>query len=1652
MQYDAYREKMKRVAGILGKIYARRFIILVALVAVILTASVMVMTRGLLVMESDCPAETTYGDKFPFRAGFVLSKTHYEHKDAGGDGWVEGKPVFPGTYSVRAWGKTSFGERNYTDTYEITVLPRDLTLTITNTNPVYGELPLVKAVGLAKGDQATCDVVLADRGAATTAAYPNLSTLRITDKKGGDRLSCYTVASPEGVTVSFRPRSLTVTVQNASKTFDDTALSYDGYEITSGTLLNGDNLVAVFRDTLIDAGTKTNTPELRIYNSGGIDVTDLYSITVKSGKLTVEKRPLIVQAGSSSFTYAGYPLDYHQYFVDQSTPLVSGHRLEVQTASTILDVGTAPNILTFTVLNRRGMEETHNYSVFVKEGTLTVTPRAVTIHTESGSLIYNGEDQSYPYVTVENGVGDEYRAVGATTRRDVGTSTNHLQVEFWRDGKNITSNYNITGYTFGTLEITPRPLSVKLDNSEKIYDGTPLKAGNFTVNPSPYTLPKGHTLTLQAKGEVTFGSAPHTYVQNSARVTDGEGKDVTQNYDISVTDGTLTVNPRPLTVSSNGNVRVYDGKPLFQNAWTIASGSLLPTHNLSATLSGVSIIDAGTAVNTFDREKTRIFDKYTKEDVSQYYDVTYSEGILEIQPRPITVTTSSGEWMYDAAEHRGDTAFEITAGNLLAGHTAEIASADGVILNAGTVKNRVTLRIMNDEWEVTHNYKITYDYGDLTVTKRPITVRVQSITLTYDGAAHTSVDVILAPDSPYPLATPRHALRVRDTDAPVFTDAGSYINDPVISVYDSRAGVFVTENYEITRYEGTVTIEKRPLHVQLNGEKMYDGKPMGESDYRIAFINGTSPAVGHTVNAQPTEIHYGSAYTMKSSIEQSTLTIRDGYGRNVRKNYDVHFYEGSLTVTRRPISLVTASAEKIYDGTPLVAYDVILSPESLPLVNGDEALMVVSGSQTEVGQSPNTAHPETFVICDVLGQDVTENYELISVTEGTLTVKYDTVVTVITAGAQKLYDGRPLTCPEYETVMDGEPLPEGYRLSVTVTGSRLGVGKSPNTAEVAIYDDQGLDVTHLFTVQIRPGILTVLEDRDSVFGRVFSRKSGLVYLRNASYGGYTGQGWSAAIPYAETLSGGYSLNLLPAAALSYLGLVESTTLTFADMGVFLLPYYAEIGGGNPVVGSDTDYSGMELSDYTVSFYMVADTLTLLSGYNQVPSAVRPYLLGQYASAERAYRQFVHANYLEMDSETRAFMDSVIALQGFDPADPNVVEAVARYIRAAAVYSLDYDTALDTEDNMAVAFLRDYREGVCVHYATAATLLYRALGIPARYVTGFALEVTANGWTEIRNPGHAWVEVYVDGLGWIPVEVTGSAAEPSPPSDEDPKPTETLELEPVFRYKVYDGDYLYPLNQLEMTPSLKKYLDLGYTYEVEIMGNRREVGDGESYVSYFILYDPTGRDVTDQFILEKKTGVLRVVEADIRVSLYPVEKTYDGTYTRWGEGDYLVFSLPEGCTLELTVLLRDEDFPRGISVSGLNTRRDHVATYRVLRGGEDVTHNYELIFVSEWNLENGGEPPLRILPRVLELTAASETRVDNGTPLENHTVYLTKGTLAPGHKLVTSVSGCLTAVGEAENVISSVRVLDDRGRDVTFLYSITTVSGRLVLVEDTDRST
>ena len=96
----------------------------------------------------------------------------------------------------------------------------------------------------------------------------------------------------------------------------------------------------------------------------------------------------------------------------------------------------------------------------------------------------------------------------------------------------------------------------------------------------------------------------------------------------------------------------------------------------------------------------------------------------------------------------------------------------------------------------------------------------------------------------------------------------------------------------------------------------------------------------------------------------------------------------------------------------------------------------------------------------------------------------------------------------------------------------------------------------------------------------------------------------------------------------------------------------------------------------------------------------------------------------------------------DSADP--FEKVARL----AVFTnkwLEYDVSLTGEEKDAVWTLENKR-GVCVEYATLFSALARSVGIPVRYVTGYAYNDQLGGWL-----GHTWNEAYVG--EWIPIDAT-----------------------------------------------------------------------------------------------------------------------------------------------------------------------------------------------------------------------------------------------------------------------------------------------------------
>lgn len=85
----------------------------------------------------------------------------------------------------------------------------------------------------------------------------------------------------------------------------------------------------------------------------------------------------------------------------------------------------------------------------------------------------------------------------------------------------------------------------------------------------------------------------------------------------------------------------------------------------------------------------------------------------------------------------------------------------------------------------------------------------------------------------------------------------------------------------------------------------------------------------------------------------------------------------------------------------------------------------------------------------------------------------------------------------------------------------------------------------------------------------------------------------------------------------------------------------------------------------------------------------------------------------------------------------------------------YDNEYEPDDESIAYFLFTSKRGNCTNYATSMTLMARMLGLPARYVEGFAAyEKNERGEFVVRDShAHAFVEVFITGIGWMTFDPT-----------------------------------------------------------------------------------------------------------------------------------------------------------------------------------------------------------------------------------------------------------------------------------------------------------
>lgn len=165
---------------------------------------------------------------------------------------------------------------------------------------------------------------------------------------------------------------------------------------------------------------------------------------------------------------------------------------------------------------------------------------------------------------------------------------------------------------------------------------------------------------------------------------------------------------------------------------------------------------------------------------------------------------------------------------------------------------------------------------------------------------------------------------------------------------------------------------------------------------------------------------------------------------------------------------------------------------------------------------------------------------------------------------------------------------------------------------------------------------------------------------------------------------------------------------------------------------------------------------------------------------------VDAIYLDVPDKNKGVIREECEKIGLtaDMTENEIVDRVRDYFIDNIPYTLNPGATPRNADFINY-FLTKNRKGYCAHFASAATLLFREMGIPARYVEGYAFSLEAalaseenpikkyddyyRGYSYIGRStvldvevtdamAHAWVEIYIEGFGWKVVEVTPGSTE------------------------------------------------------------------------------------------------------------------------------------------------------------------------------------------------------------------------------------------------------------------------------------------------------
>ena len=809
---------------------------------------------------------------------------------------------------------------------------------------------------------------------------------------GTARMADYALTIVPGtLTVTRNATQITVTAKSGSWTYDGQPHTLHEYEATNlGVLQPGDVLDVAFSDdsavtTPIDGpgrnGIVANVITGVRVMRGEADVTSNYTLAPYNGTLAVTKRPVALTSRSASKTYDGEPLTAHEVEIGGDGFVGEDGAAFTFTGSQTV-VGKSRNTFAYAL---KGGTNAGYYDITKMEGELEVTAADISAGDDSDwqivlgpSLAYTGLEQIQTLSSVTyKGLPLDYAVVG-NAQTDAGNYT-----------MTLTGQGNFTGMRDVAWAIAPKALSLAAGSGSRVYDGTAFTVGTVTA--------VGFAPGEGAEYECAGSQADVGSSQNNVATISWNANTKGSNYAVTKLPGTLTVTPRPVTLTAANISKPYDGTPLALTAADIAVNGMV---------AGESFVFGDFASRTEAGQTPATF-SYAAGPGTKLanYAVTVTPGAtitITKSATAISVTAASGSWAYDGEPHSNRTWTAANLDTLQAGDALEVTFDDASVVTTpqdgpgrnGVVANAIAnVRVIRSGMEdVTANYTVEWFPGTLAVTKRPVTVDVKgrTETFTYDGN-EKSVEgyEVATEDELYDISADTV---FSGTAASSRTDAGKTGMGLVATDFTNNNDCFEV-TYAVT--DGWVKVE--PLDIAASGD-----------DFAIAL--GVNPKYNGTVQSIPVEIVVCRGLPVTFTRTGENATHAGTYTLTVKANGN---FTGERSTTwrmlRRQVTLTSGSATKPYDGSPVRCGDVHIAGDGFIGLEG--ATFDVRGSQTVAGSSKN-AFSYTLKAGTLSG-----DYDIVKV-EGDLTVTRATYPgqepggagiawSVAPGAATWMYDGRP---------------------------------------------------------------------------------------------------------------------------------------------------------------------------------------------------------------------------------------------------------------------------------------------------------------------------------------------------------------------------------------------------------------------------------------------------------------------------------------------------------------------------------------------------------------------------------------------------------------------------------------------------------------------